>query len=1043
MKKSLTALLLTTVFLVSAIAPLMYTQVKVEAVANPDSRTVMGVLGTDTYVLYPYAANSLNIGFSKYGELIDNVSKTGLSYNGTDPFAPPGGSPPENQWIEGWILNMTFVEGGAYRNLWAMALYSDYSVGGVGGPWHEGLTVGSTDLSVRGGRKTSGGAVTDPITVLYDGPRRYVALLHTTIYETPDHLMADQLLSLTFTIDFNKVSKQVVIYKDVKRIDIGKNIDEMQIEFGDRGEWDLGSGTPPKSYGKFYITNPTLSTVYDHNWQPWYANAPVGYDGTYTVAQIIDSGLNYAGWAAFWPRPISSWIGATQEEATRNVILTTISTVTETQVTWSNGSEDWFVPAKGTPYAYPQNTTAGVVWKNDPMVFVNGQHMVINSSDHTYGVTYFEGNYTVKFYPENIPGPVSNVTLVYKVCKDKPEMSSEPNSPFVIGEWCFDMISSPEIFRGVTIYGLTDRHDADDSDRLDSFGRKSFSDVIDKEAKYQLDQHFNPWDLYSAIEKKTDRWVEFPPLGSSSWTTTKRPVVLVDSGESGEYMWTQYSQFVEKVEDLNTSKLLHRSDDTPLQLGPEDYDFTVDNNGYGQFTDLISTHLYKITYSTYNTITTSFSDYSYNAYNAGVNGTVAATEYYNSTSFENGTYTGPDDVGYTDIVGAQQEFDFNWSHTLTLYNASATKNGTLELKGSLVFNVTDIKVWKENVAHLNLLKIDATNDQQPGSWHDIRLNSTDNASIDLSALALNWTITPPLYTDLHIDSANITLAYDITVNYFRNTTNWQWNSTYTYTVTAQIMEHVPGRWEWGVVGKNSASVDSAGLSMVSAAFKNKQVEYGLAGEDMYDSNVANQMPWVMSKVGSGTSSSDYYYGTTDYRTGLKDDWCTTWPVSSSNIIGVGGPIANMFSYYGNDFADAFYGNQFASGIWAGNIAALSCWNKSRSADIPYTSSNTTGYGVISTFQDPNGTVGLLLWGVWGRDTYYLTKWFHEEGIYELQQAPRGLTSIIVEIDYKAYPEGYKPTAFKVVECLGTISETEWTGTLAGFGSFDKGGIHDP
>jgi hypothetical protein len=49
-----------------------------------------------------------------------------------------------------------------------------------------------------------------------------------------------------------------------------------------------------------------------------------------------------------------------------------------------------------------------------------------------------------------------------------------------------------------------------------------------------------------------------------------------------------------------------------------------------------------------------------------------------------------------------------------------------------------------------------------------------------------------------------------------------------------------------------------------------------------------------------------------------------------------------------------------------------------------------------------------------------------------------LTSIIVKISYSSYPEGYKPTGFTIVECLGTISETLWT-----HNSELKGGIHDP
>jgi hypothetical protein len=251
-------------------------------------------------------------------------------------------------------------------------------------------------------------------------------------------------------------------------------------------------------------------------------------------------------------------------------------------------------------------------------------------------------------------------------------------------------------------------------------------------------------------------------------------------------------------------------------------------------------------------------------------------------------------------------------------------------------------------------------------------------------------------------------------------------------------ESVPGRYEWGIVGKEAHSVDSAGLSLVSAAFKNKQVEYGLAGADMYDSAVANQMPWVMRKFGTGYTKADYYYSSTDKRTALKDDWCRTWPIASSNMIGVGGCLANLLAYYGNDFMTAFFalGDFTDYNGWENKIVPLTCWDITKTR--AFTSSETTGYAVISTYKDLNGTVLFLIWGHWGRDTYYITKWFHEEGIYQLQEAPPGLTSIIVEITYTSTPEGYKPTGYSIVECLGTISETEWI-----HGDMIKGGIHDP
>jgi hypothetical protein len=154
------------------------------------------------------------------------------------------------------------------------------------------------------------------------------------------------------------------------------------------------------------------------------------------------------------------------------------------------------------------------------------------------------------------------------------------------------------------------------------------------------------------------------------------------------------------------------------------------------------------------------------------------------------------------------------------------------------------------------------------------------------------------------------------------------------------------------------------------------------------------------------------------------------------MITVGGPLANMMTLYLNDFTDAFwgincsiYGETFTPySTWQDKVVALTCWNGSNRA---YGASLDTGYAVIATYKDINGTVGLSIWGIGPRDTFYASKFFHEEIIYELQNFPHCVTSIILEIDYT---DSEHPT-FTVVECLGTISERLVEGI--------KGGIHDP
>jgi len=165
------------------------------------------------------------------------------------------------------------------------------------------------------------------------------------------------------------------------------------------------------------------------------------------------------------------------------------------------------------------------------------------------------------------------------------------------------------------------------------------------------------------------------------------------------------------------------------------------------------------------------------------------------------------------------------------------------------------------------------------------------------------------------------------------------------------------------------------------------------------------------------------------------------------MIGVGGPYANLFAYYFNDFTDAFFGLwEFTPyGPYQGKIIAASCWNVSSNhiahGGNAYASDGTVGYATITTYKDINGTIGFLVWGYDARDTFHASKFFDEELIYELQRFPLCATSIILEIDYY---DSLHPT-FTIVEVLGTISETMVYDSLYRdpCTSPYKGGIHDP
>jgi hypothetical protein len=253
------------------------------------------------------------------------------------------------------------------------------------------------------------------------------------------------------------------------------------------------------------------------------------------------------------------------------------------------------------------------------------------------------------------------------------------------------------------------------------------------------------------------------------------------------------------------------------------------------------------------------------------------------------------------------------------------------------------------------------------------------------------------------------------------------------------------RYEWITVGRDASSVDSAGAALVAAAVKDKGIEIGLGGLDMKSATYNLAIPYLLNKFGTGDTFQNYFLApdnsTPGQRLAFMDDWCTYWPIASSDIIAVGGPLANWISMYYNDFLNAFYGTPWFTpyALWSGKIVAPTCWNKNAYANSG--GQNGTGYATIGTYLDINGTVGFDVWGLDGRDTYYATYWLNGDpargilpGIVQLQDAPPGLTSIILKIGYT----DAKHPVFSIVECLGTISETEWL-----HGQEIKGGLHDP
>jgi parallel beta-helix repeat protein len=272
---------------------------------------------------YWIEGESLDIGFSKYGEMINPYKTVGLRYDDVDPFANPYVI--ESEWNEGWLMNITYEYDGALHNVWAYALYTDRSGSmGIDGAWKEGCTNGPLG-SPYGGRKTNGYATTDPMEVLHDDPDCRVVLLKTTIYdpEVPNPDDAEDpkglpLVDLVTWVVFNKMNKYVVLVSDVKLRSESTLLGNVQVKFGRRGEWDIGTSAAPPSYAHFYHGLP------------------------YDLVQMIDDSESYVAYAAYWPE-LTSWRVEGISKVTRRAILTALSG-------WEQDDMTSWEP--DTPYAF-------------------------------------------------------------------------------------------------------------------------------------------------------------------------------------------------------------------------------------------------------------------------------------------------------------------------------------------------------------------------------------------------------------------------------------------------------------------------------------------------------------------------------------------------------------------------------------------------------------------------------------------------------------------------------------------------------------------
>jgi len=1035
-RRKILAILAAAIITVTIFAPTML--IKPVTATDPTDwyTNISGVLATDTYALYPFRQDkSLKIGFSKFGEMIDSINNIGLEYRDRDAFAPAAGAttPPEiskNKWMSGWLINITYAGMSGTRNIWAVAqhadlidygkdwirVHSNYNYSGAlteatEDPRDAGKFIGTGVGPVNGGRKTNGTAVTDAIKVLYNGPRMYIARTVTHIFDWDESWSEPEpILDVIFTFVFNKAAKEVIVIKDIKedttkfvfsqlkipingtrQETINATVNGALVQFSNRGEWDIGPANTYDSYVHFYVRNASqgLPTVYDEDYHlnptvfpaAWLGTSDAGDEpnatGTYDLAQIVSSDRTYVGWAAFWPS-LSNWhVDAGYQDK------------------WwkSLGQGESAVDTTIEPFMSP---------------YLIGEWDFVLTKTYT-NVTGTEG---------------TNAANYWRV---------------------FD-----RQFRGVTVYGLTDNWIGDDAKRSGG------SNIIDREVTYQLQEIFNPYDLYGAVHQDTRRWVDFHTVTTQektdATTGTNLNITLSERPVTYASQWDTYCNSTERVEWGDAVKFPARSvNSTSAALSAnEPYELYVNSTGYGNITIRAASvpaagSIIKILYSTNCTISYTHSDIA-NYYGGGLSlGNATLTPVTNVTR---GTIVPSLATNYTewvDLLGVTQRLSILYDEFVFMTNMSA---GVYPSAGQILTNDEDLNITVNMLIPYGGGNVTVYNATYFGAALVSPVSNTQNFTFN-GNMSIMYKVNPPNSRSAGYEYVHINGSILVRANHTLYSTGTAYGVTANYTIVgAALTKEIMGRYEWVAVGNHSRTIDSIGAALVSAAFKDKQVEIGNGGLDMKDMWGTNVPILLANKTyttwrPSGPAWTNIYDSIG--RLHLVDDWCTRYPVTSSNIITVAGPSANLMSEYFNEYSQAIqiYGGMTGM-LLSDVIFATTCWNCSEISGFlgqryysngQFVSGSTnTGIGVITTYKDINGTVGFLIHGWSGDDTYYTCKWFNEYGIYYLQTENRGVTTLIIRLDYNDYDDrttnpmppnhsydSHNPYV-EIVERLGTISE---------------------
>ncbi len=1061
-----------------------------ETPGGGDTYTDYGLLDSDTYILYPWEDTSLQVGFSKYGELIDENMGLGLKYDGVDVFA--NSMVPIKDWCSGWIMDIHYTQGGYLRNTWVYALFSDRTVTGVGGEWrNEQLTKDASDPSdVPGGRRTNGYAETAPIRLIYDGEREAIYLLNTTIYDKDKAQGGVPLVELTIQLVFNKVKKYVVEIKDVKRIDNNKMDGPFQIEFSQRAEWDLGLSTAPRCYAEFYDN---LTTKYIKH--PFYypgGGVPANYDLCQIIAEPSDPEENeLVGFAAFWPPLISKWVTETynvrrlSDDVDVPSLLSTMETfeheaqlpisaddLVDPWIYYDDLTGEIIILLPKEPVPYPRGEGE---WETAPWVFReenNGEYAkLLEEKGGTPGQWVWDPGHApfgaVRIKPFQW-GWGDNFKVVYKrfMKGNTPQisealpcmeplfeegdlvpsygMNEEPDTPYVFAEWDFDLdLDHPENsthqFRCMSVYGVTDLHNGVDPDMPEGVEEGYFR--IDSEVLYQLDEVFNPIDLSDVANKDTFSWCQ---KGTATETITLQAHLFDKYGNPRDCLenhtvvapekWGYYCRDSEKVLLMDSSG----TNPTKLLWRPDDY--TIDGNIVTiEPAALTGYDRYKILYNTKYITELVLTDAEFGTADPG--DTMFGVDMTREFLPECVKWT--IDFDETDIAG-------HWASGAILIINTSDKTYQVKIADTGPY-YAEYPPWTAMPMPPGIQLYSRRDDPDMGSTAPdyfeicIPYNYTNDKCFSWAA-----------YVEATWNSPSGTgsnqMAYPDDWGGLPASSPW---GTPNVNMHKDCYPFHVGRWEWMVIGGFAAPSDSLGAAMLSSAWCDwKNTEIWLSGLDIKATVNAPSIPWVhrnFTAINADVRDLYYMNPPNDNRTSFRDDWCTPdywsgdtiypYSISSSNMIVVGGPLANLAADYFNDFTDAKifteYGDGFyATGCWARTV--LDHYVGKSMVDVPdnelwYSSvdvDDKVGYALVSTYKDLNETTGFIVYGYTAEDTYYACYALRGGLLDWLQYVQPGTTSIILEIDYN----DLHPVEFHVAEAVGLF--TECTGFETNFKTSD-------